>query len=109
MYKYTRDADWVKLNSIRFNDLSKWVNLFDTSEEIGKLKKTKDNDGVDEKSGVKLEKELYNKFCEYGYQDSTFLLPNSGFASPYPGDMIFRMNLIDVKGLIPKKQHGNIQ
>ena len=71
--------------------IGRYFTMYDTREEI------QDIDGVTSRQGVELEHDAYKAICSYISKDKVYLIPNSGYRSPYPGDIIVLQNLIDVK------------
>lgn len=84
------------INAHFLKDLSYWGDLFRTEERIGKFD---DNGGKLERHGIPLEKEFENELKKLIPSEYVYRLPNSGMGSPYPGDVICKRDLIDVKSL----------
>ena len=83
------------LNETQFNNLRFWGNMYNTFKEVGGLS----SESKRKRKGVALEEKCYEAISGYGLKDVSYLIPNSGYGSPYPGDLIVGNNLIDVKGI----------
>ena len=98
-YKYNAKGRLIN-KSVLSHNLDYWGKFFNTYQEIGKLKEKVD------RPGIAAEEKLYHKLIEVLPKEWVYLLPNSGHGSPYPGEIIVKKNMIDVKGITYRKVKG---
>lgn len=95
-------------NSFVLENLAFWGKLYDTRQEIGKLKQKQMNDDENnngnERLGVKGEKKLLKKLHKKGVE--AILIENSGAFTGIPGDVLAEKNLLDKKGILFQEKFG---